>query len=80
MSREPTNDRADNGRPAQAPASPERSIFRAEARERYIQNQERVVLPRLVSPRIFIVLWIVALLCMVAGYLIAFWPLIQRLW
>lgn len=84
MSQEPTTDRADNGRPTQAPASidasTERSIFRAEARERYIQNQERVVLPRLVSPRVFIALWIVALLCMVAGYLIAFWPMIEKLW
>lgn len=80
MSREPTTDRADNGRPAQAPASPERSIFRAEARQRYIQNQEKVVLPRLVSPRVFIALWILALVLTVAGYLIAFWPMIEKLW
>ena len=80
MSQEPTTDRANNGRPVPASASPERSIFRAEARERYIQNQERVVLPRLVSPRVFIALWILALLCTVAGYLIAFWPMIEELW
>ena len=80
MSQEPTTDRANNGRPAKAPASRERSIFRAEARQRYIQNQERVVLPRLVSPRVFIVLWILALVLTVAGYLIAFWPLIAQLW
>ena len=93
MSQEPTTDRANNGRPAEAPASvdasiesspsdasPVRSIFRTEARQRYIQNQERVVLPRLVSPRVFIVLWILALLLTVAGYLVAFWPMIQGLW
>jgi hypothetical protein len=92
VSQEPTTDRASNGRPAKAPssgeasseaspeASTERSIFRAEARQHYIQNQERVILPRLVSPRVFIVLWILAVLLTVGGYLIAFWPMISELW
>ena len=57
-----------------------RSIFRAEARERYIQNQEKVVLPRLVSPQVFVYLWILALLVMAAGSIIAFWPLIRQMW
>ena len=57
-----------------------RSIFRAEARKHYIQNQEKVVLPRLVSPQIFVYLWILALLVMAAGSIIAFWPLIRQIW
>jgi hypothetical protein len=57
----------------------QRSIFRSEALQHYIQNQEKVVLPRLVSPRIFIYLWILALTLMVAGAIIAFWPLIASL-
>jgi hypothetical protein len=77
---EPTPDRAQNGSPAQALPSAERSIFRSEARQRYVENQEKVVLPRLASPRVFVYLWILALLLMMAGSLIAFWPLIGRLW
>lgn len=57
-----------------------RSIFRAEARKRYIQNQEKVVLPRLVSLQVFAYLWILALLFMAAGSIIAFWPLIRQMW
>jgi len=60
--------------------STERSIFRAEARQHYLRNQEQVVLPRLASPRVFIYLWILALLLMLAGASIAFWPLIGPLW
>ena len=56
-----------------------RSIFRAEALQRYRENQEKVVLPRLVSPRVFAYLWIVALLLLLAGSLVAFWPLIEQL-
>lgn len=57
-----------------------RSIFRAEARKRYIQNQEKVVLPRLVSLQVFAYLWILALLFMATGSIIAFWPLIRQMW
>jgi hypothetical protein len=56
------------------------SIFRAEARRRYMHNQEKVVLPRLVSPKVFVYLWILALLFMAAGSIIAFWPLIGQMW
>lgn len=77
---EPTTDRVQNGGPAKALPPTERSIFRSEARQRYIQNQEKVVLPRLVSPQVFVYLWLLALLLTVAGSLIAFWPLIGRLW
>jgi hypothetical protein len=76
---EPTSDRDQNNGPAGVPPSPERAIFRAEARQRYIQNQEKVVIPRLASPRVFVSLWILGLLLMVAGFLIAVWPLIGQL-
>ena len=80
MFQEPTTDRVQNGGPAPAPPSPERSIFRSEARQGYRQNQEKVVLPRLVSPQVFVYLWILALLLMAAGAMIALWPLIGPLW
>ena len=73
---EPTTDPAQNGGPAQALPSAERSIFRAEARQHYLQNQEKVVLPRLVSRRVFVTLWILALLLLVIGSIVVFWPLI----
>ena len=76
---EPTSDRDQNSGPAAAPPSAERAIFRAEARQHYIQNQEKVVIPRLASPRVFVTLWILGLLLMAAGFLIAFWPLIGQL-
>jgi hypothetical protein len=80
MFQEPTPDHVQNDGPAQALPSPERSIFRSEARQHYIQNQEKVVLPRLVSPQVFVYLWILALLLMVAGFIIALWPLIGQMW
>ncbi len=58
--------------------APERDIFRAEARQHYIQNQEKVELPVAVSPRFFTYLWIVSLLLMAIGLIVAFWPLIQQ--
>ena len=76
MFQEPTTDPVQNGGPAQALPSTKRSVFRAEARQHYLQNQEKVVLPRLVSPQVFVYLWILGLLLMVAGFIIAFWPLI----
>ena len=79
MLQEPTTGRVENGGPDQALPSTQRSIFRNEARQRYIQNQERVVVPRLASPRTFEYLWIVALLLTLIGSLIAFWPLIRQL-
>ena len=71
-----TRQGGNNHRPVQSP----RTIFREEARQHYIQNQEKVELPEVVSPRSFIALWIVALLLMGAGLIIAFWPLISQSW
>ena len=59
--------------------SGDRSIFRIEALERYAQNQERTVFPRLVSPHSFRLLWLAALFFLIAGLTIAFWPLIAPL-
>ncbi len=79
MFQEPTTDRVQNGGPANALPSTGRTIFRSEARQRYVQNQEKMVLPRLVSPRVFVYLWILALLLTVAGSIIALWHLIGQL-
>jgi len=59
--------------------STERSIFRAEALQRYAQNQEKVVLPHLVSPRAFVYLWLLAGLILLAGLLLTFWPWLEEL-
>ena len=67
--------RRNNG---QVPAPVERAIFRDEAVQHYIRNEEKVELPAVVSPRSFVYLWIVSLLLMAVGLIIAFWPLIQQ--
>ena len=79
MDQEPINDLTQEGGPAEVPPSTTRSIFRSEAREHYIQNQEKVELPRLISVKLFRYLWIVALLLMAAGLIVAFWPLLEQL-
>ena len=76
MFQEPITDRAQNGGPAQALPATERSIFRAEARQHYLQNQEKVILPRLVSRRVFVALWILTLLFLVAGSIVVGWLMI----
>jgi hypothetical protein len=79
VSQEPINNLTQEGEPSQVPPSTTRSIFRSEALEHYIQNQEKVELPRLISVKLFRYLWIVALLLMAAGLVVAFWPLLERL-
>lgn len=59
--------------------SQERSIFRVEAQEHYLANQDRVVFPRLLSRKFFAILWVIALSLFILGSLITFWPLIQPL-
>lgn len=76
MNREETTGGFQDGGPPGSKPKPRRSIFRSEAMEHYLQNQEKVVLPRLMSPRLFRILWLVALLLVTLGMLIAFWPLI----
>jgi hypothetical protein len=73
-----TTNSVNNGGSTKVPAPAERSIFRSEALQHYIQNQEKVVLPRLVSPRSFAYLWIFAGLSMIAGLMTAFWPWIEQ--
>ena len=64
---------------SRTPSIRDRSIFRADALERHSQNQDRAVYPRLLSPRGFRILWIAAVLFLVAGVAITFWPLIGPL-
>ncbi len=54
-----------------------RSIFRSEALRHYQENQEKVVLPPLASPRSLVYLWIFAGLTMAAGLLLAAWPWLE---
>lgn len=79
MIREPRPNGYRSGDSVSASPRPERSIFRAEALQRYRESQEKVVLPRWVSPRVFAYLWILALLLLLLGSVIAFWPLIEQL-
>jgi hypothetical protein len=63
------------------PSVVERRIFRAQAEEHYLANQEKVVFPRFVSTRIFNALWVIALLLFILGLLITFSPLLESsLW
>lgn len=64
---------ASNGPPA-APTPAPRAIFRREAMQHYVHNQSRVVLPRLVTPRAFRLLWVLGFLTLAGGLLVAFWP------
>jgi hypothetical protein len=48
----------------------DRLIFRSEALRRYTQERERSVLPRIVSPSIFIYLWILFGLLMTGGVIV----------
>lgn len=48
--------------------------------QRYRENQDRVELPRLATPRAFALLWILVLLLLLVGATIAFWPLLGQLW
>ena len=45
----------------------DRPIFRASAIKQYMQGRDKDVLPRYVSPPVFIFLWIILGLCLVAG-------------
>lgn len=74
-----TTDSVKNSSPAEALPSTQRFIFRAEALQHYVQNQEKVVLPPLVSPRAFSYLWLLAGLVMMTGLITAFWPWIGPL-
>ena len=71
-------DSTHHGNNDQSPPLTERAIFRDEARQHYIQNEEKVELPMVVSPRFFVYLWILSLLLMATGLIIAFWPLIRQ--
>lgn len=48
-------------------ASPDQSIFRQRALDKYVRRQERQVILRLVSPPLFLFLWALLLLAICAG-------------
>jgi hypothetical protein len=73
-----TTDRNQSGDIEQIRQAAERSIFRDEARQHYIQKEKKVELPMVVSPRFFVYLWILSLLLLATGLIIAFWPLILQ--
>ena len=77
MGQEQSSHLSDDGRTREPLANNSRQIFRVQAIEHYIQNQERIELPRLISTRLFRYLWVSALLLMALGAIIAFWPLIR---
>ena len=70
-----SNNRGPDAQPFQAL---ERDIFREEARRHYLQNADKVELPKIVSPKYFIYLWIISLVLMAVGMIVTFWPLIRQ--
>lgn len=48
-------------------AAPKRSIFRNQALQKYRQNQEKSVLPRIIAPPIFLFFWILLITLTAAG-------------
>jgi hypothetical protein len=76
---EPIADNSMDGETGDNHLTRERSIFRTEARQHYIENQEKVILPRLLSERLFTILWILALLLAALGSVVALWPLFEQL-
>jgi hypothetical protein len=74
---EPITDSDRHGENGQPPPPAPRAIFREHARRHYIRNQDKVELPAIVSPRFFLYLWILSLVLMAIGLIVAFWPLIQ---
>ena len=76
MLHKPSTDQIQDGVRDKIMSPRSRSLFRSEARRHYLHNQEKIVLPRLVSSRFFISLWFLSLLLMVVGAIIAFGPLI----
>ena len=79
VEKEPIADNSLDGDTDENHLTRERSIFRTEARQHYIENQEKVILPRLLSEKLFTILWILALLLAALGSAITFWPLIEQL-
>jgi len=50
-----------------ATATPNRSIFRGQALQKYRQNQEKSVLPRFIAPSAFLFFWMLLIILMSAG-------------
>ncbi|MBE3561784.1 MAG: hypothetical protein IMW89_21560 [Ktedonobacteraceae bacterium] len=56
--------------PVESHNQPQRQIFRQHALQHYMQNSEQQVLPRAISPRIFVACWLIFLLLLGTGLLI----------
>jgi hypothetical protein len=72
----PGSDRHPTAEPPSSSPAGARRIFRAEALEHHKRRQDQVVLPRLVSPHLFIYLWLIGGLLLVLGFAVAFWPVL----
>ena len=79
MSPQPKTGRTRATETSREPSSAGRSIFRSEALRHYQENQDKVVLPPLASPRVFVYLWILAGLTIVIGLILAGWSWIEPL-
>ncbi len=79
MSPQPTTGDARFLGTSQDQPSANRSIFRAEALRHYQENQQKVVMPPLVSPRVFIYLWLLAGLTALLGLALAVLPWLDLL-
>ena len=79
MYQKPVNIPSNENKPEEPPPPTNRAIFRSEAREHYIRNQAKVELPRLISMKLFRYLWLIALLLLAAGSIIAFWPFLEQI-
>lgn len=55
------------GKKGMATTSPKRPIFRSKTLQTYIQNREKSVLPRIITPPVFALSWIVLALLIAAG-------------
>lgn len=79
MNLEPVADPDQNNTENQTPPSAVgHHIFREEALQHYVHNEQRVELPASFSRASFIYLWILSLVLVIFGLVIAFWPLIRQ--
>jgi hypothetical protein len=76
---QPTTGDAGFSGSSQEQPSAKRSIFRAEALKYYQENQQKVVMPPLVSPRVFLSLWLLAGLMALIGLVLAVFPWLDGL-
>ncbi len=74
MSHEPTVEPTHIPTTADLAAPRGRAIFRTQAIDQYLREREKAVLPRVISPRAFGLLWALAGLLLALGFGVLFWP------